>query len=109
MVDGYVRKRVTLRISKGLRAIALVAGISRRIYSDTRVIFITIITIYIMLAEKIGTPLITRFAELCLSTELTYLFAVQEIFSDRGLLLSRTWAVPHVLPDRLYKRLRRKP
>jgi hypothetical protein len=58
VVGGYVRKRVTLRISKGLRAIALVAGISRRVYSDTRVIFITIITIYIALAEKIGTPLI---------------------------------------------------
>jgi hypothetical protein len=51
-----VRKRVTLRISKGLRAVALAAGISRRVYSDTRVIFITI---YIVLAEKIGTPLIT--------------------------------------------------
>jgi hypothetical protein len=47
-----------LRISKGLRAVALAAGISRRVYSDTRVIFITIIAIYIVLAEKIGTPLI---------------------------------------------------
>jgi hypothetical protein len=59
VVGGYVRKRVTLRISKGLRAVALAAGISRRVYSDTRVIFITIIAIYIALAEKIGTPLIT--------------------------------------------------
>jgi hypothetical protein len=41
-----------------LRAVALAAGISRRVYSDTRVIFITIIAIYIALAEKIGTPLI---------------------------------------------------
>jgi hypothetical protein len=55
VVGGYVRKRVTLRISKGLRAVALAAGISRRVYSDTRVIFIAI---YIALAEKIGTPLI---------------------------------------------------
>jgi hypothetical protein len=59
VVGGYVRKRVTLRISKGLRAVALAAGISRRVYSDTRVIFITFIAIYIALAEKIGTPLIT--------------------------------------------------
>jgi hypothetical protein len=58
MVGGYMRKRVTLRISKGLRAIALAAGISRRVYSDTQVIFNTIIAIYIALAEKIGTPLI---------------------------------------------------
>jgi hypothetical protein len=58
MVGGYVRKRVALRISKGLRAVALAAGISRRVYSDTRVIFITIIAIYIALAKKIGTPLI---------------------------------------------------
>jgi hypothetical protein len=58
MVGGYVRKRVTLRISKGLRVIALAAGISRRVLSDTRVIFITIIAIYIVLAEKIETPLI---------------------------------------------------
>jgi hypothetical protein len=58
MVGGYVRKCVTLRISKGLRAVALAAGISRRVYSDTRVIFITIIAIYITLAEKIGIPLI---------------------------------------------------
>jgi hypothetical protein len=41
-----------------LRAVALAAGISRRVYSDTRVIFITILAIYIALAEKIGTPLI---------------------------------------------------
>jgi hypothetical protein len=39
-----------------LRAVALAAGISRRVYSDTRVIFITIIAIYIALAEMIGTP-----------------------------------------------------
>jgi hypothetical protein len=58
MVGGYVRKRVTLRISKGLRVVALAAGISQRVYSDSRVIFITIIVIYIALAEKIGTPLI---------------------------------------------------
>jgi hypothetical protein len=38
-----------------LRVVALAAGISRSVYSDTRVIFITIITIYIALAEKIGT------------------------------------------------------
>jgi hypothetical protein len=56
VVGGYVRKRVTLRISEGLRVVALAAGISRRVYSDTRVIFITIIAIYIALAEKIGTP-----------------------------------------------------
>jgi hypothetical protein len=59
MVGGYVRKRVTLQISKGLRAVALAAGISRRVLCDTRVIFITIIAIYIALAEKIGTPLIS--------------------------------------------------
>jgi hypothetical protein len=58
VVGGYVRKRVTLQISKGLRAVALAAGISRRVLCDTRVIFITIIAIYIALAEKIGTPLI---------------------------------------------------
>jgi hypothetical protein len=58
VIGGYVRKRVTLRISKGLRAVALTAGISRRVYSDTRVIFITIIAINIALAEKIGIPLI---------------------------------------------------
>jgi hypothetical protein len=58
VVGGYVRKRVTLRISEGLRAVALAVGISRRVYSDTRAIFITIIAIYIALAEKIGTPLI---------------------------------------------------
>jgi hypothetical protein len=58
VVGGYVCKRVTLRISKGLRAVALAAGISRRVYSDTRVIFITIIAINIALAEKIWTPLI---------------------------------------------------
>jgi hypothetical protein len=63
MVSGYVRKHVTLRISKGLIAVALAAGISRRVYSDTRVIFITIIAIYIVLAEKIGTLLIMKSRE----------------------------------------------
>jgi hypothetical protein len=58
VVSGYVRKHVTLWISKGLRAVALAAGISRRVLCDTRVIFITIIAIYIALAEKTGTPLI---------------------------------------------------
>jgi hypothetical protein len=58
VVGGYVRKCVTLQISKGLRAVALAAGISRRVYSDTRVIFITIIAIYIVLSEKIGIALI---------------------------------------------------
>jgi hypothetical protein len=42
-----------------LRVVALAAGISRRVLCDTRVIFITIIAIYIALAEKIGTPLIS--------------------------------------------------
>jgi hypothetical protein len=68
MVGGYVHKRVTLRISKGLRAIALAAGISRRVYSDTRVIFITIIAIYIALAEKIGTPLIILLSDSSVSS-----------------------------------------
>jgi hypothetical protein len=63
VVGGYVRKRVTLRISKGLRAVALAAGISRRVYSDTRVIFITIIALYPALPEKIGTPLIKEDAK----------------------------------------------
>jgi hypothetical protein len=63
VVGGYVRKCVTLRISKGLKAVALAAGISRRVLCDTRVIFITIIAIYIALAEKIGTPLITKYGE----------------------------------------------
>jgi hypothetical protein len=31
MVGGYVRKHVTLRISKGLRAVALAVGISWRV------------------------------------------------------------------------------
>jgi hypothetical protein len=60
VVGSYVRKRVILRISKGLRAVALAAGVSRRVLCDTRVIFITIIAIYIALAEKIGTPLIKK-------------------------------------------------
>jgi hypothetical protein len=68
VVGGYVRKRVTLRISKGLRAVALAVGISRRVYSDTRVIFITIIAIYIVLAEKIGTPLIILVSESSVSS-----------------------------------------
>jgi hypothetical protein len=58
VVSGYVRKRVTLRISIGLRVVALAVGITRRVLGDTRVIFITIIAIYIALAEKIRTPLI---------------------------------------------------
>jgi hypothetical protein len=58
VVGSYVRKRVTLRISKGLRVVALAAGISRRVYNDTQVIFISIIAIYMAVAEKIGTPLI---------------------------------------------------
>jgi hypothetical protein len=60
MVGSYVHKRVTLRISKGLRVVALVAGISWTVLYDTRVIFITIIAIYHALAEKIGTPLIRK-------------------------------------------------
>jgi hypothetical protein len=56
VVAGYVRKRVKLRISKWLRAVALAAGISRRVFRDTRVISIAIIAIYTSLTEKIGTP-----------------------------------------------------
>jgi hypothetical protein len=58
VIRGYVRKRVKLRISKGLRAVALAAGISQRVFSNTRVISIAIIIIYTALTEKIGTPLI---------------------------------------------------
>jgi hypothetical protein len=58
VVGSYVCKHVTLRISKGLRAVALAAGISRRVLCDTRVIFITIISIYPALTEKIWTLLI---------------------------------------------------
>jgi hypothetical protein len=58
MIRGYVRKRVKLRISNGLRAVVLAAGISRRVFSNTRVISIAIIVIYTALTEKIGTPLI---------------------------------------------------
>jgi hypothetical protein len=58
VVGGYLHKCVTLRISKGVRAVPLAARISRSVYSDTRVIYIIIIALYIMLAEKIGTPLI---------------------------------------------------
>jgi hypothetical protein len=68
VVSGYVCKRLTLRISKGLRAVALAAGISRRVYSDTRVIFITIIAIYITLAEKIRTPLIILVSDFSVSS-----------------------------------------
>jgi hypothetical protein len=46
-----------------LRAVALAAGISQRVLSDTQVIFITIIAIYIVLAEKIGTPLSKKLPE----------------------------------------------
>jgi hypothetical protein len=56
VVSGYVHKCVKLRISKVLRAIVLAAGISRRVYIDTQVVSITIIDIYITLAEKIETP-----------------------------------------------------
>jgi hypothetical protein len=45
-----------------LGAVVLVAGISHRVYSDTRVISITIIAIYITLVEKTETPLITKVA-----------------------------------------------
>jgi hypothetical protein len=55
VVDGYVCKRVKLQISKGLRAVALAAGISQRVFSDTRIISIAI---YTALTDKIGTPLI---------------------------------------------------
>jgi hypothetical protein len=41
-----------------LRVVVVAAGISRRVYIDTRVISIAIIVIYTMLTEKIGTPLI---------------------------------------------------
>jgi hypothetical protein len=55
-----------------LRAVALAAGISRRVLCDTRVIFITIIAIYIVLAEKIGTPLIKKALTLRLSYVLVF-------------------------------------
>jgi hypothetical protein len=58
MVGAYVCKCVMLRISKGFRADVLAAGISQRVFSDRRVISITIIVIYPMLTLKIGTPLI---------------------------------------------------
>jgi hypothetical protein len=60
VVGGYVHKHVTLQISKGLRVVALAAGISRRVLCDTRVMFSTIIAIYPVLAEKIRTPLISH-------------------------------------------------
>jgi hypothetical protein len=41
-----------------LRVVALAAGISQRVFSDTQDIFITIIAIHIVLAEKVGIPLI---------------------------------------------------
>jgi hypothetical protein len=55
-----------------------------------------------------------EFVELCLGAELTYLLLFRKIiarlislsvifgFPDRGLLLTRTWAALHVLPDRCY-------
>jgi hypothetical protein len=43
VVGGYVSQHVTLRISKGLRAVVLVATISQRVYINTRVISIGII------------------------------------------------------------------
>jgi hypothetical protein len=61
MVGGYVRKGVMLRISKGLRAVALAAGISHRVFSNTRFISIDIIAIYTVLTKKIRTPLIMFF------------------------------------------------
>jgi hypothetical protein len=85
VVGGYMRKRVTLRISKGLRAVALAAGISRRVYSDTRVIFITI---YIALAEKIGTPLIKVVIENVSSSDQTSCLELLSVFiMTRQLLL----------------------
>jgi hypothetical protein len=38
--------------------------LTREFYNDTQVIFITIVAIYIALAEKIGTPLIKIHGEL---------------------------------------------
>jgi hypothetical protein len=62
VVRGYVCKHVKLQISKGLGAVVLIAGINQRVYSDTRVISITIIAIYITLIEKTEIPLITKVA-----------------------------------------------
>jgi hypothetical protein len=86
VVGSYVRKRVTLRISKGLRAVALAAGISRRVFCDTRVIFITIIAIYIALAEKIRTPHIILVSESSVSSVSIH----QSIPVDSFLFLSYT-------------------
>jgi hypothetical protein len=58
VVGGYMRKRVKLRISKVFRAVALAAGISRRVFSDIQVISTAIIAIYTALTEKIETRLI---------------------------------------------------
>jgi hypothetical protein len=80
VVGGYVCKRVTLRISKGLRAVALAAGISKRVYSDTRVIFITIIVIYIALTEKIGTPLIILVSDSSVSSVSIHKFILVDSF-----------------------------
>jgi hypothetical protein len=94
VVGGYVRKRVTLRISKGLRAVALAVGISRRVYSDTRVIFITIITIYIALAEKIGTPLI-----ILVSDSSIYLVSIHKFIPINSFLFLS-------YPEKAYKKIR---
>jgi hypothetical protein len=83
MVGGYVCKRVMLQISKGLRAVALAAGISRRVYSDTRVIFITIIAIYLALAEKFGTPLI-----ILVSDSSVYSVSIHKLISVDSFLFS---------------------
>jgi hypothetical protein len=80
MVSGYVRKRVMLRISKGLRAVALAAGISQRVFCDTRVIFITIIAIYIVLAEKTGTTLIILVSDSSVSSVSIYKFIPVDFF-----------------------------
>jgi hypothetical protein len=53
-----------------LRVVVLAAGISWRVYSDTRVIFITI---YIALAEKIGTPPIILVSDSSVSSVSIYI------------------------------------
>jgi hypothetical protein len=58
VVNGYVRKHVTLQISIGLRDVTLAARISQRVYSDRCDFSITIIAIYPALNDNIGTPLI---------------------------------------------------
>jgi hypothetical protein len=80
MVSGYVRKRVMLRIPKGLRAVALAAGISQRVFCHTRVIFITIIAIYIALAEKTGTTLIILVSDSSVSSVSIYKFIPVDFF-----------------------------